>query len=79
MEAIPAEHEEVRQEVINLRCSGCGHALGETLSVPFRLWGIFRVPPNGQYLAPLQSKFVSRRCRDCGFVNVFELLDGNCG
>lgn len=60
---------------MNLRCASCGHALKLEEARPVRIWGVFRCRGARKDLGPQDRPFVSRRCRACGFVNVFEVLE----
>ena len=60
---------------LNLRCARCGHALKWKEARPIRLLAVFRRPRDGEVLRPPDCDSLSRRCRDCGWVNLFEVMD----
>lgn len=55
-----------------LRCHSCSHALGAALA-PMRLVALFRASAFGQ-LRGSHTHEIRRRCRSCGWVNVFHPL-----
>lgn len=57
---------------MNLRCARCGHALKVEEARPVRLLAVFRCLQDGKVLRP-QGESISRRCRGCGWVNLFEV------
>ncbi len=40
-----------------------------------RLLGVFRRPKDGEALRPSDIPCASRRCRHCGWINLFEMID----
>lgn len=55
-----------------LRCHSCSHSVGYS-AVPMRLVALFRASAFGQ-LRGAHVAEVRRRCRSCGWVNVFHPL-----
>jgi hypothetical protein len=57
--------------LIVLKCHQCARELsGAAPTHPVRLWGIFRMPARGLVVEPVGA--VSKRCRHCGWINVFD-------
>lgn len=42
---------------------------------PKRLLALFRRPKDGKILEPDDVECASRRCRHCGWINLFEVMD----
>lgn len=59
---------------VNLRCASCGHSLKMRESRPVRLFGVFRCEGAPEIPGPDRPSF-RRRCRSCGFVNIFEVIE----
>ena len=54
---------------VQLRCHHCGGWLGES-SNSLTMVGIFKNPPDREYVAPPRETY---RCKGCGWVNVFQV------
>jgi hypothetical protein len=57
----------------DLRCHRCSHSLNLKVGYVVRLWGIFRLPAKGLVIEPAGA--VSRRCRHCGWINIFDRVE----
>jgi hypothetical protein len=55
-----------------LRCHSCSHGIGFSV-VGMRIVGLFRAAAFGA-IAPAHIGEIRRRCRTCGWVNVFHPL-----
>lgn len=60
---------------MNLKCASCGHSLKFREERPVRLLAVFRRPKDGETLLPSDIRCASRRCRHCGWINLFEVMD----